>query len=52
VEVSVGDTIIWKSADSTVHTVTSRTVSEGLDDIFDSNLFGSGKSFTHHFIES
>jgi len=47
----VGDTIIWKNADSASHTVTSGTVSEGPDDLFDSNLFGPGKSFSHKFSE-
>jgi len=47
VEVSVGNTIIWKNADSALHTVTSETVSEGPDDLFDSNLFGPEKSFSH-----
>ena len=51
VEVSVGNTIIWKNADSALHTVTSGTVSEGPDDLFDSNLFGPEKSFSHQFSE-
>ena len=49
VEVTVGDTVIWKNADSAAHTVTSGTASEGPDDLFDSNLFGPGKSFSHKF---
>ena len=51
VEVSVGDTVIWKNADSAAHTVTSGTASEGPDDLFDSHLFGPGKSFSHKFTE-
>lgn len=51
VEVSVTDTVIWKNADSAAHTVTSGTASEGPNDLFDSNLFGPGKSFSHKFTE-
>jgi len=51
VEILVDDTVIWKNADTAAHTVTSGIVSEGPDDIFDSNLFGPGKSFSHKFTE-
>lgn len=52
VDILVGDTIVWKNADSAAHTVTSGIVSEGPDDIFDSNLFGPGKSFSYTFTET
>ena len=51
VEVLVGDTLFWKNADSAAHTVTSGTASDGPDDLFDSGLFGPGKSFSHKFTE-
>ena len=51
VEISVDDTVVWKNADSAAHTVTSGTASDGPDDLFDSNLFGPGKSFSHKFKE-
>ena len=52
VDILVGDTIIWKNADSAAHTVTSGIASEGPDDIFDSSLFGPGKSFSYTFTET
>ncbi|MFQ5781505.1 MAG: plastocyanin/azurin family copper-binding protein [Nitrosopumilus sp.] len=51
VEILVGDTISWENADTAAHTVTSGTVIEGPDDIFDSGLFGPGKSFSYTFTE-
>ena len=38
------DTVTWKNADTAAHTVTSGTVENGPDGIFDSSLFGPGKS--------
>jgi len=52
VAISLGDTILWKNADTAAHTVTSGNVQEGPDDIFDSSLFGPGKSFSHKFTET
>ena len=52
VAISLDDTILWKNADTAAHTVTSGNVEEGPDDIFDSNLFGPGKSFSHKFTET
>lgn len=49
IEILPGDTITWKNVDSAVHTVTSGTASEGYDDVFDSGLFGPGKSFSYTF---
>ncbi len=52
VAISLDDTILWKNADSSAHTVTSGNAEEGPDDIFDSSLFGPGKSFSHKFTET
>ena len=51
VEITIGDSISWKNADSAAHTVTSGTPTDGPDNIFDSGLYGPGKSFTHKFDE-
>jgi len=51
VEILIGDTIVWKNADTTLHTVTSGIESKGVDGIFDSKEFGPGKSFTYKFSE-
>ena len=51
VEILKGDTITWKNADTAAHTVTSGTAEEGPDDIFDSGMFGPGKSFPQMFSE-
>jgi predicted secreted protein with PEFG-CTERM motif len=45
------DTVTWKNADTAAHTVTSGTVENGPDGIFDSSLFGPGKDFRHQFTE-
>jgi hypothetical protein len=51
IEILIGDTIIWKNADTSFHTVTSGSEAKGLDGIFDSKEFGPGKSFTYKFSE-
>jgi len=51
VEILLGDTIVWKNADTTFHTISSGTEETGLDGIFDSKEFGPGKSFTYKFSE-
>lgn len=51
VEITIGDSITWKNADSAAHTVTSGTPTAGPDNIFDSGLYGPGKSFSHKFDE-
>ena len=51
VEILKGDIVVWKNADTAAHTVTSGTASDGPDDIFDSGLFGPGKSFSYEFTE-
>lgn len=52
VVIYLGDTILWKNADTAAHTVTSGNVAEGPDDIFNSSLFGPGKTFSHTFTET
>ncbi|MGY5147783.1 MAG: plastocyanin/azurin family copper-binding protein [Candidatus Nitrosopumilus sp. bin_7KS] len=52
VAISPGDTILWKNADTAAHTVTSGNVETGPDDLFDSSLFGPGKTFSHTFTET
>lgn len=49
VEILTGDTIVWKNADTSFHTVTSGSETEGFDGIFDSKEFAPGKSFTYKF---
>ncbi len=52
VEILVGDTIVWKNADTFAHTATSGIISEGGDGIFDSNILGPGTSYSHKFTEA
>jgi len=51
VEILIGDTIVWKNADTSFHTVTSGSESEGSDGLFDSKEFAPGKWFTYKFSE-
>ncbi len=51
VEILIGDTIVWKNADTTFHTVTSGTEETGLDGIFDSKEFGPVGEFAYKFSE-
>ena len=51
IEILVGDTIIWKNADTVTHTVTSGTPEEGPDGLFDTGLFAPGKNFPYTFTE-
>jgi len=51
VEILIGDTIVWKNADTSFHTVTSGSEAEGFDGLFDSKEFAPGKSFTYKFSE-
>jgi len=50
VEILIGDTIVWKNADTATHTVTSG-VSPDYDDLFDSGIFGPGKSYSYTFTD-
>jgi len=52
VEILIDDSIVWKNADTAMHTVTSGTALDGPDDKFDSGLFGPGKSFNYKFTET
>ena len=51
VEIRVGDTVSWSNDDTAAHTVTSGTP-DGMDGIFDSNLFMAGSTFEFTFDES
>ncbi len=50
-EIQVGDTVSWSNDDTAAHTVTSGTP-DGMDGIFDSNLFMAGSTFEFTFDES
>jgi predicted secreted protein with PEFG-CTERM motif len=51
ISIKVLDSVIWKNADTELHTVTSGTVDEGADGIFDSKLIPRGDSFSYQFTE-
>jgi len=51
VEILIGDTIVWKNADTEFHDITSGSEANGPDGIFYSPPFGPGKSFTYKFSE-
>ena len=51
IEIFAGDTIVWKNADTTRHTITSGSDSSSPDGLFDSGYFAPGKSFSHTFNE-
>ena len=51
IEINVLDTVRWSNADTAMHTVTSGTVEEGPDGLFDSGLFSPGESFQYQFLE-
>ena len=51
IEIFVGDTVVWKNADTTRHTVTSGSGPSNPDGLFDSGYFGPGKFFSHTFDE-
>ncbi len=51
VEILIGDTIVWKNADTDFHDITSGSETEGPDGIFFSKPLGPGKSFTYKFSE-
>ena len=51
--VNVGGEVTWTNDDTAAHTVTSGDIKgEGPDGIFDSSLFGPGKTFSHTFTEA
>lgn len=47
--VNLGDTVEWKNTDTAAHTVTSGSLENGPDGLFDSSLFMSGNSFSFTF---
>ncbi len=51
VEIVIGDTIVWKNADTAFHDITSGSETEGPDGIFFSKPLAPGKSFTYKFSE-
>ncbi len=52
ITVEPGTTVTWTNVDSTHHTVTSGTPTNGPDGIFDSSLFGPGRGFSQTFYRS
>ncbi len=51
--VDVGGEVTWTNDDTAAHTVTSGDIKgEGPDGIFDSSLFGPGKTFSHTFTDA
>jgi len=51
IKVTILDIVRWENADTAFHTVTSGIPEAGHDGLFDSGLFGVGKSFSHQFTE-
>ena len=52
ITINVGDTVEWKNSDTTPHTITSGSPSDGPSGVFDSSLIKSGNSFEFTFNES
>ncbi len=52
VTISVGDTILWDNADTTVHTVTSGMPPADATGLFDSEMMMAGDSFEFTFTET
>ena len=50
--IDVGGEVTWTNSDTAAHTVTSGNPTDGPDGVFDSSLFGPGKTFSHKFDES
>lgn len=49
VTIDVGSEVTWTNDDTAAHTVTSGTLEDGPDGIFDSSLLMAGKTFVHKF---
>ena len=49
--IPVGTTVTWTNDDSAAHTVTSGTVADGPDGLFDSSIFMAGDTFEYTFDE-
>lgn len=52
VTVDVGGEVTWSNDDTAGHTVTSGTLDNGPDGVFDSQLFMAGKTFSQKFEET
>ncbi len=52
ITINVGDTVEWKNSDTTPHTITSGSPTDGPSGVFDSSLIRSGNSFEFTFNES
>jgi predicted secreted protein with PEFG-CTERM motif len=50
--IDVGGEVTWTNGDTAAHTVTSGNPTDGPDGVFDSSLFGPGKTFSHKFDEA
>ena len=50
--VDVGGQVTWTNTDTAAHTATSGNPTDGPDGVFDSSLFGPGKTFSHKFDEA
>jgi predicted secreted protein with PEFG-CTERM motif len=50
--IDVGGEVIWTNDDTAAHTVTSGNPTDGPDGVFDSSLFGPGKTFSQTFGEA
>ena len=51
IEIFIGDTIVWKNADTEFHDITSGSEVNGPDGVFASTPFAPGKSFSYKFSE-
>lgn len=51
ISVKVLDSVRWENADTAAHTVTSGTVEQGHDGLFDSGLIPTGGGFQYQFTE-
>ena len=52
IQISVGDTVLWKNDDSAMHTVTSGNSQDGPNGVFDSDLMAAGESFEFTFSDT
>jgi predicted secreted protein with PEFG-CTERM motif len=50
--IDAGGEVTWTNSDTAAHTVTSGNPTDGPDGVFDSSLFGPGKTFSHKFDEA
>ncbi len=50
--VDVGGEVTWANTDTAAHTTTSGNPTDGPDGVFDSSLYGPGKTFSHKFDEA